>query len=378
MNIKLKPVKIKDIAEGYIDNDDEGAYAYSGRLTIRPPYQRNFVYSLDQEKAVINTVLNGFPLNIMYWVKNKNDNYEILDGQQRTLSVLHFLDHKFAIDYQGHQVYVDSLADDAYEKIMNYEFMVYECVGTDSEKLSWFEIVNVAGEKLSKQELRNSAYVGSWLSDAKRIFSKRNCAARMLSNKYIKGDPNRQELLEKALIGICDFQKIKGDKAIEEYMAKHKSDNDANELWQYFQDVIAWVEKIFETYRKDMLGIDWCYLYNKYHYNTYNSKTIKEDLDKIYLNENDEIENFKGVYEYILCKDTDPFAEKYLNLRGFSKREKMQAYERQGGKCAICKQHFDIDEMEGDHIIPWSKGGLTNSDNCQMLCISCNRQKSNT
>ena len=145
-------------------------------------------------------------------------------------------------------------------------------------------------------------------------------------------------------------------------------------LWQYFQDVIAWVEKIFETYRKDMLGIDWCYLYNKYHYNTYNSKTIKEDLDKVYLNENDEIESFKGVYEYILCKDTDPFAEKYLNLRGFSKREKMQAYER----CAICKQHFDIDEMEGDHITPWSKGGLTNSDNCQMLCISCNRQKSNT
>ena len=141
--------------------------------------------------------------------------------------------------------------------------------------------------------------------------------------------------------------------------------------------VIAWVEKIFETYRKDMLGVDWCHLYNKYHDNTYNSKTIKEDLDKIYLNENDEIESFKGVYEYVLCKDTDPFAEKYLSLRGFSKKEKMQAYERQGGKCAICQKHFDIDEMEGDHIVPWSKGGLTNSDNCQMLCVSCNRQKSN-
>lgn len=377
MKIELKPVKVKDIAEGYVDNDDEGAFAYGGKLTIRPPYQREFVYNLEQEKAVINTVLNGFPLNIMYWVKNNEESFEILDGQQRTLSVLHFLDHKFAIDYQGHQVYVDSLADDAFEKIMNYEFMIYECEGTDSEKLSWFEIVNVAGVELTKQELRNSAYTGSWLTNAKRIFSKRNCPAKMLSDKYIKGDPNRQELLEKALIGICEYQNIKGDKAVEEYMAKHKSDNDANELWQYFQDVVAWVNKIFEVYRKEMLGLDWCHLYNAYSKNNYNSKIIEEELKKIFLNENDEIINFKGVYEYMLCKDYNPFAEKLLHLREFSKKDKATAYERQGGNCAICKKHFDISEMEGDHIIPWSKGGLTNSENCQMLCISCNRHKSN-
>ena len=377
MKIELRPVRVEDIAIGYVDKDDEGIVAYGGKLTVRPPYQREFVYNIEQEKAVINTILNGFPLNIMYWVKNGENEFEILDGQQRTLSVLHFIDHKFTVDHNGHQVYVDSLPDDIYNKILNYEFMIYVCEGTDSEKLSWFEIVNVAGVPLTKQELRNSAYTGSWLTNAKKIFSKRNCSAKMLSDKYIKGDPNRQDLLEKALIGICEYQDIRGDKAIEEYMAKHKSDNDANELWQYFQDVIAWVNKIFEVYRKEMLGLDWCHLYNKYSKNTYNSKTIEEELKKIFLNENDEIVSFKGVYEYMLCKDIDPFAERLLNIREFSKRDKAVAYERQDGKCAICGNEFEIDQMEGDHIVPWSKGGRTTSDNCQMLCVDCNRKKSN-
>ena len=377
MKITLKPIKIKDVAVGYTDNGDDGVFAYDGKLTIRPPYQREFVYDLKEEKAVVDTIINGFPLNIMYWVKNGENSFEILDGQQRTLSVLHFLDHKFAIDYNGHQVYVDSLTDDIYNKIMEYEFMIYECEGTDSEKLSWFKIVNVAGKELYEQELRNSAYTGTWLTDAKKHFSKRNCVAKNLSSNYIKGDPNRQELLEKALKGICEYQGIKGDNAIEEYMAKHKSDNDANELWQYFQDVISWVNKIFENYRREMLGLDWCHLYNVYHNNTYNSKNIEEELKKIFLNENDEFVSFKGVYEYVLCKEFDPFAERLLNIREFSKKDKAMAYEKQAGNCAICKKHFDIDEMEADHIIPWSKGGLTNSENCQMLCQSCNRHKSN-
>ena len=304
MKITQKPIKVQYIAEGYKDNEDEGVFAYDGKLTVRPPYQREFVYNLEQEKAVINTILNGFPLNIMYWVKNGEDDYEILDGQQRTLSVMHFLDHKYPIEYKGHQVYVDGLDDEAYNQIMDYEFMIYECEGTDSEKLAWFEIVNVAGEPLTKQELRNSAYTGRWLSDAKKIFSKKNCAAKMLSDKFIKGDPSRQELLEKALIGICEYQKIKSDDAIEEYMAKHKSDNDANELWQYFQDVISWVEKIFEKYNKDMLGLDWCHLYNTYSKNTYNTKTIGEEVEKLHKDE--EVGRSAKIYEYVLCKDQDP------------------------------------------------------------------------
>ena len=375
MKISLKPAKVRFIAEGYKDNEDEGVFAYGGKLTVRPPYQREFVYNLEQEKAVINTILNGFPLNIMYWVKNGEVDYEILDGQQRTLSVMHFLDHKFPIEYKGHQVYVDGLDDDASNHIMDYEFMIYECEGTDSEKLAWFEIVNVSGEPLTKQELRNSAYTGRWLSDAKKIFSKINCSAKMLSDKYIKGNPSRQELLEKALIGICEYQKIKGDNAIEEYMAKHKSDNDANELWQYFQDVISWVEKIFEKYNKDMLGLDWCHFYNVYSKNSYNTKTIGEEVEKLHRDE--EVGKGAKIYEYVLCKDQDPYAERLLNLRQFDERQKRIAYEKQNGLCNKCKKHFEIDEMEGDHIIPWSEGGETIQENCQMLCKSCNRHKSN-
>ena len=307
MNIALKPIKIKDIAMGYVDFEDDGVFAYDRKLTIRPPYQREFVYDKEQERAVLNTIINGFPLNIMYWVKNNEDSFEVLDGQQRTLSVMHFLDHKFDIDINGRKEYVDGLPDDIYEKIMNYEFMIYQCEGTESEKLAWFEVVNVAGEKLTEQELRNSAYTGAWLTDAKKHFSKNDCAGKKLSDKYIKAEYKRQELLEKALKGICEYQHIKDEKPIESYMAKHRNDNDANELWQYFQDVIDWVEKIFEKYNKDMFGLDWCHLYNIYSKNSYNTKTIGEEVEKLHKDE--EVGKGAKIYEYVLCKDQDPFAE---------------------------------------------------------------------
>ena len=191
MKIELKPIKIKDIAVGYVDFEDDGVFAYDRKLTIRPPYQREFVYDKEQERAVLNTIINDFPLNIMYWVKNNEDSFEVLDGQQRTLSVMHFLDHKFDIEINGHKEYVDGLPNDIYEKIMNYEFMIYECEGTESEKLSWFEVVNVAGEKLTEQELRNSAYAGAWLTDAKKHFSKNDSAGKKLSDKYIKAEYKR-------------------------------------------------------------------------------------------------------------------------------------------------------------------------------------------
>lgn len=374
MKVEQKSIKIKDVYEGFIDNDDDGVFAYGGRLAIRPPYQREFVYNIEQEKAVINTVINGFPLNIMYWVKIGDDTYEILDGQQRTLSVMHYLSHKFSILYNEHESYVDTLTDDIYNKLINYEFIVYVCEGTDSEKLSWFKIVNVAGEELTEQELRNSAYTGLWLSDAKKYFSKRNCVAKKLSDRYIKGDPNRQELLEKALKGICEYQNIKENNSIEIYMASHKNDEDANELWQYFQDVINWAEKMFPTYAKDMCGLDWCHLYNKYSKNKYNTNKIDIEVQK--LRQDDEVTKSSGIYEYVLDKD-NPFREKYLNLRAFEKRDKQIAYERQKGICPLCHKEFDIMEMEADHIVPWSQGGATEPNNCQMLCKSCNRQKSN-
>ena len=370
MKISQQHIKVSDIFSGYTNNGDDGVFAFGGRLAIRPPYQREFVYNESQSEAVIHTILRGFPLNVMYWVKTGEDSYEILDGQQRTLSIMEFLKHKFSITLSSQKYYWDALPDDKYEQIMNYELMVYICEGNESEKLEWFKVVNIAGEKLTEQELRNSVYTGEWLSDAKRHFSKRNCAAKLLSDRYITGDPIRQELLEKALRGICDHRGIKD---ITEYMSAHKSDLDADELWQYFQDVIHWVEKIFPKYYADMKGLDWCRLYNLYHGNSYNSSVMANEVKR--LHEDDEVQKQKGIYEYLLCRETDPFAGRLLNLRAFDKREKMAAYSRQEGICPICGEHFEFSEMEGDHIKPWSKGGLTVLENCQMLCRDCNAKK---
>ncbi len=371
MEIKPVSIKVKDVFNGYIDNGDSGVFAYGGNLAIRPPYQREFVYDAIQSESVIHTVLKGFPLNVMYWVKVGDGRYEILDGQQRTLSIMRYLKHQFSISIDGQKYYCDALPDDKYNSLMDYEFMIYICDGEESEKLEWFKVVNIAGEKLTEQELRNSVYTGEWLSDAKMYFSKRNCAAKLMSDKYITGDPNRQELLEKALKGICNY---KGIKEITEYMASHKSEKDADELWQYFQDVIHWVEKIFPKYYADMKGLDWCGLYNKYKDNLYNSATMSSEVKR--LHEDDEVMKPKGIYEYLLCREIDPFAARLLNLREFDNRDKMDAYIKQNGICPICKRKFEYNEMEGDHIKPWSKGGRTTRENCQMLCKDCNSKKS--
>ena len=371
MKIELNSIKVKDVFNGFEDDGEDGVFAYGGKLTIRPPYQREFVYDLKKQENVLHTIIKGFPLNTMYWVKNGEDSYEILDGQQRTLSVMYFLKHKLQITIDKKAYYDDSLPDNMHDKLMNYEFMVYICEGDESEKLEWFEVVNIGGEKLTDQELRNSVYTGSWLSDAKRHFSKRNCAAKRLSEKYIKADPIRQELLEKALKGICDYQGLKN---ITDYMAAHKSDADADEIWQYFQDVIHWVEKIFPKYYADMKGIDWCHLYNEYHNKSYNSKNMAEEV--IRLHDDKEVQKKSGIYEYLLSRDDNPFAAKLLSLRTFDEDDKMAVYERQGHKCALCGREFEYSEMAGDHIKPWSKGGKTEIDNLQLLCRDCNSKKS--
>ena len=371
MTIDLQKIKIKDIFNGFVDNGEDGVFAYGGKLTIRPPYQREFVYDLKKQENVLQTVIKGFPLNTMYWVKTGEDTFEVLDGQQRTLSVMYFLSHKLQITLGEKSYYEDSLPDDVYNKLLEYEFMIYICEGSESEKLDWFEVVNIGGEKLTDQELRNSVYTGTWLSDAKRYFSKRNCAAKGLSDKYIKADPIRQELLEKALKGICEFQDLKN---ITDYMATHKSDADADELWQYFQDVISWVQKIFPKYYDDMKGLDWGHLYNKYHNNTYNTSTLKDEVKR--LHEDKEVQKNSGIYEFLLSKDKDPFAFKLLSLRAFDEDDKITVYEKQEHKCAFCKNVFDFSEMEGDHIKPWSKGGKTVIENLQMLCKDCNSKKS--
>ncbi len=371
MKITQHNIKVKDVFDGFVDDGEDGVFAYGGKLTIRPPYQREFVYDLKKQENVIHTILKGYPLNTMYWVKTGEDTFEVLDGQQRTLSAMQFLSHKLQITLDGKTFYNDSLPDDLYNRLMDYELMVYICEGDESEKLAWFEVVNTGGVVLNSQELRNSVYTGSWLSDAKRHFSKRNCAAKGLSDKYIKADPIRQELLEKALIGITEYQ---GLKDITTYMADHRSDGDADELWQYFQDVIGWVQKIFPKYYSDMKSVDWCHLYNKYSQNTYNSTTLGDEVKK--LHEDREVQKPSGIYEYLLCKDTDPFAGKLLNLRTFDDDDKMLVYEKQNHECAMCKRIFAYVDMAGDHIKPWSKGGKTELSNLQMLCKDCNSKKS--
>ena len=377
MEIELKQIPVKDVYDGYKDSGEDGVVGYQGQLNIRPPYQRNFVYDLPEAKAVINTVLCGFPLNVMYWVVDGNNHYEVLDGQQRTLSIMQFLDHKFPIQWDGQTMYVDSLPDDLYNNLMDYNLMVYWCSGTDSEKLAWFKTVNIAGEQLTSQELRNITYVGPWLSDAKSHFSKRGCVASKLADRYVKGDPNRQELLETALKWIADAQ----DTTIDDYMAQHKSDDDSDELWQYWQKVINWLQMVFPRVYKEMKGLEWGLLYNQYHKNNYNSSKIDKDIAQ--LIDDDEIKKKKGIWQYELAVNSNEAgATKYLNLRGFPKDMMRKKLKEQDGHCPMCldegnEKVYALSEMEGDHITPWSEGGKTEYDNLQMLCKRHNRLKSN-
>ena len=358
MKIEPKNIKVKDIFNGYIDSDEEGVTGYGGKLDIRPKYQREFVYDDKKRAAVINTIKNRFPLNVMYWAKTGDDTYEVLDGQQRTISFCQYLNGDFSFEGK----YAHNLTNDEREKIENYELLVYICEGTDSEKLDWFKIVNIAGEKLTDQELRNAVYAGSWLTDAKRHFSKTGCPAYGLADKYMAGSPIRQDYLEAVLRWISDGE-------IEEYMATHQHDDNASELWQYFRTVISWVETIFPAYRKEMKGLDWGRLYNEHHETSYNAQDLETDIQK--LMQDEDVTNKRGVYEYLLTWDT-----KFLNIRAFPDSMKREAYERQKGICAKCGEHFEINEMEADHITPWKEGGKTVTENCQMLCRECNRRKS--
>lgn len=360
MEIKLHEISIREITKGYIDNQENGVVGYDGKLDIRPPFQREFIYNEKERNAVIETINKNFPLNVMYWSKN-GDKYELLDGQQRTLSICQYVNGDYSVNYKG----FNNLPKDLQDKILNYKLMIYICEGTASEKLDWFKIINIAGEKLTDQELRNSQYTGTWLHDAKRHFSKNSCPAYQIAEKYLNGVAIRQDYLETALKWISGRDGIE----IEEYMRLHQNDADANELWMYFQSVIDWINRIFPKYRKEMKGIDWGTLYNGYKEHSYNSDKLEQEIVK--LMSDDDVTSKKGIYLYLITGQ-----EKYLNIRAFTDNQKREAYERQKGICINCKEHFGINEMEADHITPWHVGGKTTSDNCQMLCKECNRRKS--
>ena len=368
MKIELHEITVGEVVDGYADKGEEGVVGYGGKLDIRPKYQREFVYDLEQKQAVIETILKGFPLNVMYWVKN-GDTYEVLDGQQRTLSFCDYENSGFSIKIDNKIQYYHNLTKDIKERIDNYKLFIYICEGTDTEKLDWFKTVNIAGVKLTDQELRNITYTGEWLTDAKRYFSRKNCAAYNLAKKYMNGTPIRQEYLETVLKWITNAEKDKNDDKITGYMAEHQHDHDANELWMYFKNVIDWVDNTFTVYRSQMKGLGWGYLYNKYKDRQFDINLLEEQIAK--LMRDDDVTKKSGIYWYVLDGK-----EQHLNIRAFTENMKREAYERQQGVCPICGKHFDIESMEGDHITPWASGGRTNAENCQMLCKECNRHKS--
>lgn len=361
MKIELHKISVREVIAGYKDSAEEGVVAFGGKLDIRPKYQREFVYTGEKRDAVLETVKNGFPLNVMYWVKTEEGSYEVLDGQQRTISIGQYVNSDFSLN----DFFFHNLTDAEKEQILNYELMIYFCEGTEKEKLDWFKIINIAGEKLTDQELRNAVYTGPWLSDAKLKFSKSNCAAYLLANdsgQLVSKSPIRQQYLETALSWI-------NDEKIEDYMAKHQHDENAEELWSYFQDVIAWVRATFTNYRREMNGVQWGELYNKFKDEKLNAGKLETEIKK--LMQDEDVTKKSGIYEYVLTRN-----EKYLSIRAFTDKQKREAYERQEGICVKCGEHFEIEEMEADHIEPWHEGGKTTAENCQMLCKDDNRRKS--
>ena len=359
MKISLKEITVHELVENYSDDGEGGIKGYGGNLDVRPPYQREFVYKDEQRNAVIDTIQQGFPLNVMYWSDRGDGTFEIIDGQQRTISICQYVKGEFSINGLAFH----NLQDDQQQSILNYDLMVYVCTGTDSEKLKWFETINIAGETLTKQELRNAIYHGPWVSEAKRYFSHRGCNAYKIGNKYLKGAAIRQEYLETAITWINN-----GD--IEEYMSKHQHDSNAEALWKYFLSVINWTNAAFTTYRKEMKGVAWGALYNDFKDTDLDATALEEQTNQ--LMQDEDVTKKSGIYTYLLTRE-----EKHLNIRAFSNAMKTGAFERQEGVCPQCNKKFNIDKMEGDHIKPWSKGGKTIADNCQMLCRPCNLRKTN-
>ncbi|EJF0769393.1 DUF262 domain-containing protein [Campylobacter upsaliensis] len=389
MQIDKTEIKIKELIAGYTRDEESSqivAYADSSgvaRLNIRPKYQREFVYKEAQRNAVIDTILKGFPLNIMYWVKNVDSSaeceYEVLDGQQRTISICEYVKGSFSIQWNDKSQYFHTLSKDLQEKFLDYKLNVYVCQGSDSEKLEWFKTINIAGETLTSQELRNAVYASVWLSDAKRRFSKEKGVAVLKGAKYLNGSALRQEFLESAIAWIVDSRK---DEKICEYMAKNAKDSkNADGLWEYFAKVIDWVEMKFEKYRKEMKGLEWGLFYNTYKDKPLDAKELESKI--IELMQDDEVQKKSGIYAYVLSGN-----EKHLSLRAFSESVKRAVYEKQGGVCANSDGHIkgvkcphenerlELEQMEADHILAWSKGGKTEKENCQMLCVKCNRAKS--
>ncbi len=382
MKINMMKLPVRELIKGFSEDDATSrVVAWDGKLDVRPEYQREYVYDDSQRDAVINTILKGFPLNIMYFVDRQDGTYEVLDGQQRIISICRYATNsaisvKIPAATGGYNtVNFPNLFDEDSEKFLNYELQVYVCEGTDKEKTEWFQIINIAGEELEKQEILNAVYHSKWLTDAKSAFSRRNCAAYKNYGKYMAGDYIRQKYLETAFSWAADAEGITGKDAVETYMQKHRQDDNANDLWKYFEDVFEWVKTVFgKKVLPSMKGVKWGLLYNEHKDDNLDPEQIQTDMNK--LMEDPEVEKKAGIYEYLLSHRTVN-DEKVLSLRQFSMEDRLTMYARQLNKCAICNKTFDMKDMHADHVKPWSRGGKTTLDNGQMLCTTCNLKKSN-
>jgi hypothetical protein len=364
VKIERREITVRDLAKGYEDNDEGGVVGYGGKLDVRPPYQREFIYKDKQRDAVIDTLAKGYPLNLLYWSVGEGGNFEVIDGQQRTISICQFVEGDFAVKVFSNDSlrYFHNLQKDEQERILDYELTVYLCSGTDSEKLEWFKTINIAGAVLTAQELRNAVYSGPWVTDAKRYFSKNGCPAYGLASDYMTGTPIRQDYLETVIKWI-------NSGAIEGYMAKKQHKPVATELWLYFQSVINWVKATFPKHRKEMKSVQWGELYNMFKDVELDPANLETRVAELMADE--DVTKKRGIYSYVLDGEG-----RHLSIRQFTDNQKREAYEAQKGICPVCKEHFELAEMQADHVTPWHLGGKTIASNCKMLCADDNRKKS--
>ena len=382
-------ITIKEICQGFVYNEYEGKglFGWSGKLTIQPEYQRNYIYADGKrDVAVINSILNGYPIGLIYFVKIADDRYEILDGQQRITSIGRFLTNKLAITYNNRLELFGGLDESVQEKINNTKLTIYICEGTEPEVKDWFETINIAGVPLNSQELANAIHSGPFVTKAKEEFSNSQNANIQKWSAYINGSVNRQDYLRTALEWVSKAY-INPDN-LDKYMSTHRCDNDINELKAYFTSVIDWISSVFTDIEKEMKGLCWGELYEKYHKKPYNPTEVSKFVQKLY--DDTYINNRKGIFEYILggCVDT-----KLLDVRIFDDATKRKVYkaqtqeaeEKKKSNCPLCALGKDnnksriwkLSEMDADHITAWSKGGATDIKNCQMLCKTHNRAKGN-
>ncbi|MDE2636574.1 MAG: HNH endonuclease [Chloroflexota bacterium] len=364
MNINLHRIPVRELVDGYVDNDDKGVVGFGGNLDIRPAFQREFIYDDRKRNAVIDSVIQGFPLNLMYWTVKGNGKYEVLDGQQRTISIAEYVNDIFAVKFNSRLHTFGSLPPKVQDDILNYKLMVYFCSGSDVEQISWYRTINIAGEVLYEQEILNAVYAGPWVSSARQYFSKRGCTAFKVGGDYLRGSSIRQDYLETVIWWISN-----GD--IETYMATHRHCKNADSLKAYFRSVVDWLESIFtnrsSSRKKLMKGVEWGLLYNEHKHRTFDPIAIDAEMEEL-LDDDDVMES--GICPFVITRD-----RKYIYKRTFDDKVKRRVFKNQGGICKFCKREFKLHEMEADHIKPWSEGGKSNEENCQMLCVNCNRTK---